>query len=336
MKRLLRQVLPTTEDTSVSVTPKELELLNLDRMEVRREWQHIDILLLNGEHKLAVVIENKIDSGEHSDQLGRYHRIVSQHYPDWRIIGLYLTPDGEMPSNESYLPVDYDLVCKAIDGMVEGEASAVHQDVKTLMTHYTGMLRSHIVDGSDIARLCRQIYQKHKRALDLIYEHRPDHQAADREVLINLVNDAKGLIPTGKSKSYVWFHPQRWEVPALQANDDSNGFFRFVFHNNPDKLHLFLETSPGNERTRRMLFEMGRKDEKLFNHLVDPDTNRHPKFYRRTFLTPQHYEDASDSEREQEIRTQWAKFLEDDLPQIETALKREAWIWKSVETKDTG
>jgi hypothetical protein len=295
-------------------------------MEVRREWQHIDILLLDEDHKLAVVIENKIDSGEHSDQRQRYHEVIKQHFPSWQIVELYLTPSGELPSNEAYLPVDYRLVCQVIDSLAESRASVVNPDVKTLMTHYTDMLRRHIVGDSDVARLCQQIYQKHRQALDLIYEHRPDYQMANRDILTNLVKNAEGLILTGKSRWYVWFHPQGWEVPALQANNDSNGFLRFVFHNNLDRLDLFLETSPGDERTRRKLFEMGQKDEKLFNHLVDPDTDRWPKLYHRTFLTPQHYEDVPEIEREQEIQKQWTEFKENDLPRIEAALKGEAWI----------
>lgn len=32
-------------------------------MEVRREWQNIDITLIDSQNKFAVIIENKIDSG---------------------------------------------------------------------------------------------------------------------------------------------------------------------------------------------------------------------------------------------------------------------------------
>src|SRR3712207_2829548 len=55
LKRLLQQVLATVQDDEVPLTPIELELWNLDRIEVRREWQHIDILLLDEDHELAVI-----------------------------------------------------------------------------------------------------------------------------------------------------------------------------------------------------------------------------------------------------------------------------------------
>jgi hypothetical protein len=76
---------------------------------------------------------------------------------------------------------------------------------------------------------------------------------------------------------------------------------------------------------------MGRRDESLFNHLVDPGSNRHPKLYRRTFLTPEFYEEATDDDREKEIRRHWAEFLREDLPRMDAALKEERWIWEPVE-----
>jgi hypothetical protein len=116
-KRLLQRVLATARDASVSVTPIDLDVWDLDQMAVLREWQHVDILLLDETHQLAVIVENKIGTGEHSDQLQRYHRIVSEHYPGWRIIGIYLTPSGATSSYEAYLPVGYGLVCDVIDGL---------------------------------------------------------------------------------------------------------------------------------------------------------------------------------------------------------------------------
>jgi hypothetical protein len=77
----------------------------LDWVSVQREWQYLDILLLDEEHELAVIVENKVGADEHSDQLQRYHGLVSQHYPQLRIVGLYLILSGETPSHGAYVPV---------------------------------------------------------------------------------------------------------------------------------------------------------------------------------------------------------------------------------------
>ncbi len=335
LKRVLRKALGSADETSLIDLHGDLDRMNLGNTLVRREHQFIDVLLTNEDHKLAVIIENKIWTAEHSNQLDRYHRIVKDSHPGWRVLGIYLTPFGSLPSREEdrerYVPLGYGAVCTIVDGILEERDSDLSPDVRVAMRHYTDMVRRHIVDDPEITRLCRSIYRKHKKAFDLIYEKRPNHQAVNRAKIVNLVENTESLVLTGKSPLYIWFHPQGWEVPALDVTDDPGGFLRFVFHNHPDGLDLFLETSPGDEAARRRLFEMGQKNQSVFNDLEDPDTSRWPKLYRRAFLTPEIHEDALDSEREQEIRRQWAAFLEEDLPRIEAALKKETWIWESVE-----
>jgi hypothetical protein len=64
--------------------------------------------------------------------------------------------------------VGYELVCEVIDNLAEGPASGVSPFLKVCLEHYSDMLRRNIESNSDVTRLGRQIYQKHKRALDLI------------------------------------------------------------------------------------------------------------------------------------------------------------------------
>jgi PD-(D/E)XK nuclease superfamily len=71
VKRMLQRALMVAGDVPVPVTPIELELWDLSRTEVRKEWHHIDILLVDEDHHLVVIVENKIGTKEHSDQRPR-------------------------------------------------------------------------------------------------------------------------------------------------------------------------------------------------------------------------------------------------------------------------
>lgn len=174
-------------------------------MEVRREWQNIDITLIDSQNKFAVIIENKIDSGEHSGQLKRYQDIVRAHYPEWQTAALFLTPAGELPSEESYVPVSYRLVCRQVEELLLSGRSTIGSEVQLLMTHYLEMLRRHIVDESQAARLAREIYKKHLRALDFIFENRPDRQGELRGFLENLVTALEGMVLDKSNKTFVTF-----------------------------------------------------------------------------------------------------------------------------------
>jgi hypothetical protein len=108
---------------------------------ISREWHHVDILVRDQDHRLVVVIENKIRSGEWPGQLRRYLEVVRRHHPGWRVVPLFLTLDGIPPSEDTYLAVDYGLVCEVLDAVVEARTEGVNPEVKTLMAHYADMMR---------------------------------------------------------------------------------------------------------------------------------------------------------------------------------------------------
>ena len=75
---------------------------------VTPEWPHevdgkrgfLDILLENQEEKVLCAIENKVDTGEHSDQPGRYRKALEKNYPDFTRHYVFLSPDGMPPEQE--------------------------------------------------------------------------------------------------------------------------------------------------------------------------------------------------------------------------------------------
>lgn len=238
-KRLLQGGIMSEPNTTAPVTAIELSLWDLGQMEVRREWQHIDIFLLDERTQLAVIIENKIDTVEHSDQLQRYYETVKRQYPGYRIIGLYLTPVGDEPSHEAYLPLSYKLICEVLDAVAESRASVSSADLQIVIAHYTQMLRRHIVDDSEIAGLCQQIYQRHRRALDLINKHRPNAQAEIKKVLEELINDEPGLELDRTVKTMINFADPQWDTPPMKTGRGwtaSGRVLLFEFQNGPDNL----------------------------------------------------------------------------------------------------
>ena len=334
LKRLLQKVLVSARDVEMPITPIDLDVWSFDEIFVRREWQNIDILLEDESHKLVIIIENKIRSSEHSDQLRRYYEHVQQHYLGWRIIGLYLTRDGEQPSEEvknAYLSIDYGLVCEVLESLAKSRVSTLGPDVLTIIHHYTQMLRRHIVSDSEIAELCQRIYLKHRRALDLIYEQRPDQQAKIRVMLENLIRETPDLILDYSAKSSILWTIREWDVSILLEGSgwtSSGRMLLFAFANDKENLTITLVIGPGPQETRQRLFEMAQQSPPL-RPVRKALTPKWGAIYKRSFLTSRSYEDASDDELEAEIRKQWAAFLKNDLPKIRAALREQQWIWQS-------
>jgi len=67
-KKLFQKGVSGIDRSSLPLTPIDIDIWNLKASEVFREWHDIDILFVNEANELVVAIENKIWTGEHSDQ----------------------------------------------------------------------------------------------------------------------------------------------------------------------------------------------------------------------------------------------------------------------------
>lgn len=328
LKRLLQRALADAQLQS-PIRPIDLDIADLDSVLVLREWQNIDILLLDEENGLAVIIENKIYSNEHSNQLQRYQDAVSQHYPQLRQICLFLSPEGIEPSHEDYIAIDYGQVADLVETLVETRASTIGPDVRTLMTHYSHMLRRHIVSESEIAELCRKIYRKHQRALDLIYEYRPDLQEGIRDILEGLIASEPELIQDHSTKSSIRFSPREWDdLPKLAEGTGwttSGRLLLFEFGNYADRLALYLVLGPGPVEIRQKLLDVS-KEYRPLKPAFGALGKQFNTLYKYSFLTARDYDSASLEDIEPEINKKWSQFLERELPAIKMIIQQQEWL----------
>ena len=83
-------------------------LMDLHDFVIQREWHNIDILSVSADEKFILCIENKIDSKEHSNQLNRYRKIIEETYPTYKVVYIYLSPDGTESSDpENWYSMSY-------------------------------------------------------------------------------------------------------------------------------------------------------------------------------------------------------------------------------------
>ncbi len=246
---LTRFLKKPVHETNSEVSVVDIDVANLHEVEVRREWRNIDILILEPATKLVCVIENKIRTSEHSGQLQRYRKTIEKTYPQYKKIFLYLTPDGDLPSDKAYLPVSYSIIKEIVDQVNTTFKSKLAPDITTLLRHYSDIIGDQIMDDSGIAILCRKIYHKHKHALDLIYKHRPDINLNIFGFLKELCTDAcesHGLISGHTSKRWIVFTDKY--LMAIKERCKSLGWENATslfceFENFPDSLILAMYVS---------------------------------------------------------------------------------------------
>lgn len=159
-----------------NVEPLELMVEDYSQTQVSREWENIDILCIT--EKLVFVIENKIDSGEHDNQLEIYREKVENRYRNFTKLYFYLTPDGLLPTDEeNWNVLSYSDVLQALEKSFELHQKELLDGQKLLIQDYINILRSKIVEDKKLIDICKKIYLQYKPALDLIFENKGNYLA---------------------------------------------------------------------------------------------------------------------------------------------------------------
>lgn len=159
-------------------------LMDFHDFTIQREWHNIDVLAVSMDEQFVLCIENKIDTGEHDNQLNRYRKIVEDTYSGYKKMYIYLSPEGlEASDPEYWCSMSYQDVL----GIVENARKRVKllPDAALLIDNYIETIRRDIVGDEKLAQICAEIYAKHQKALDLIFENRPDKATELAEVIKN-------------------------------------------------------------------------------------------------------------------------------------------------------
>ena len=249
----------------------EIVLADFDGCLVLRERHNIDVLCIDEARQFLLAIENKVDSGEHSNQLVRYRSDLEKRYRKFRRVLVYLTPDNSDPSDENWLRIGYGDILSITESLATKHGVRLGKAVTLTLDHYALMLRRHIVKDDELVRLARRVYQKHKVALDYVFEHRPDEQLELSDLAEEMVSSDDRIELIHKTKTSIRFVPKKWkDIKVREPNSmDSEakterGLF-FEMGNSTDAIVMRLVVGRfEDEDIRKAIFEFARGNEKLF------------------------------------------------------------------------
>lgn len=260
-------------------------LLDMYSFSVYREWKNIDILLVSTEEKVLVAIENKVGSHEHSNQLNRYREILENEYSDYQRIYVFLTPDGEDPSDvENWDVLTYNDMVEVLEKNYSRKE--LQPDVLMMIRNYIEVVRRDIVEDQDLIDICNKIYNKHKKALDLIYEHRTDGQTqmsyAIKNALQTLCNE--GQIIYENEWNYVFRTPLMDKALPLLTTPESAwaslNVYSYWLNVRDGRFYAIFELGGWNVPDDEMEIML-----KIIDELKPGDKRREDFRYKRVFRT---------------------------------------------------
>ncbi len=134
---------------------------------------------------------------------------MAEHYPDLRPLYVYLTPDGDDPSDESWLPYTYTDIHRVFQRIRNTYESSIGDDVLVFVDHYLSLLGNRFMHDEELDELCHRIYKNHRQALDLIWERGAPESAPFVELTNLLERDARWHV-LYSTNTNVDFVPKNW------------------------------------------------------------------------------------------------------------------------------
>jgi hypothetical protein len=243
---------------------------------------------------------------------------------------VFLTPDGVDPENESYVAVGYSDVARVINELLRSKPQS--PEVRIILHHYLEMLRSHVVQDEELKEIALKIYERHREALNFIFECRPEPGS--------LLGPARDLIKKEPSleldrqiASIARFVPRAWSsIPALNAcppdawtKTGRNVIFKIKSfkteaHDFSDKILLALILGPSDPKLREHFFLEARAKPKVFVGSGSVIGKQWVTIFSKELLAKAGARNMDDDQKVMSLTSAWAAFIEHDLPKLTNAL----------------
>ena len=323
------------------ITPLDVDAWRLSNVEVMTERHNIDILLISESDGFLCLIENKIGSGEHSNQLNHYLKKVEHEYAGLTPFPIFLTPDGIEPEAdedaERYVPIGYDRIATLIGQVLCNRGSTLSTSVASFLGQYQNALRRHVLASTNsiddlastnsIDDLAYRIYRKHQAAIDLIVKAKDTASVMDWEIIDTAVTQyAPDLKRDEHSKNNRRFFASSLEcIPDIKEGQGWTSskrilLFEFVYNQSEMSLSLILVIGPGKQEARQRLYDTAKQNGTPLNP-VRKFAEKWNRVYRKNILPRNGYTPANGDDVEQRIGRAIQGFYGNDYWPIVNAIR---------------
>lgn len=283
VRKFLKQAARNSSDKAFS--PLQVALVGYSDLEVYREWhdpqiskRKIDIVMVSRKNRAVYAIENKVGASESKDQLSDYRNCIESHadFNGYEQRFIFLTPDSSAPSDPLWATIDYDFIVHAVEELLEIYSGKLSGGLEQVLNDYVTLLRRYVVEDYKLKEACQRIYELHKPALDLIFEHGDVKRGSFADAAQIFFEKQDDLVIQGA------LHPKRCaflpkELVDSIPNDPSINWHKqskpilMWFEDLGEKVKLILEVGPLADKEQRA--NVVKELRKLFNYKASSDKN---------------------------------------------------------------
>lgn len=278
-----------------------LSCLDYYSFNVYREWKDIDLVLVSMDEQMVIAIENKVGTAKFDQELGKYRAALDHDFPDYKKVLVFLSAEGALPNDVEYWDtLTYMDVAACLETV--NTHLQLQPDVELMIRNYIEIVRRDIVDDQQLMEICNKIYNKHKKALDLIFENRFDgtNQVGYliKDTLKEMAKSGRILFdPNQKSGTYIVFHTKEMDEylpPLSEANSSyrTNRVYCYGITVKDKAMYAYFElggynTTDEHKETMKKMISLHKPNDKM---------NEDFKFKRILRTKPFGFEDTENLE----------------------------------------
>lgn len=232
--------------------------LDYSNVEIFREWQNIDIVLLFGD--LVVAIENKIYHFETKGQLENYKGKIEQEFNVKHKVYVFLNPNGDDASHPDFISYSYETIAIYLEQILSLNKSLLSR-TRIYLEDYLENLKNTLMGSGEKNALVNKIYSHHKDLIDFIIQNKSSELQKIRFHLEKLIIE-KGWILGSSSKKYLRFLTSNLDgiIPKNVLNKDWKEGEAFLFQvdfvDSKSEIITCCAISPCEESIRQNLLEI--------------------------------------------------------------------------------
>lgn len=232
-----------------------------------RERDKMDIQVISDKEKIVIVIENKIWHSEGPDQLRNYRLLIEDRYRSYDKGYVYLSPNATLPENDLWQEYGYRSIMTILNQCLEKDVISSNE-VRMFIQHYIQNLGRNIVEDLEIKKQVKELYRKHKTAIDLINNNLPDRNSLIEEIFRDYLSNKENVVIDQFSSNIFRFTTKKIDliIPKLSNYWNYRLFlFEFTIQNNSIKIDSVITPSSSEEKGKLLTYISSIKDYKIFN-----------------------------------------------------------------------
>ena len=182
---LKKVILKNENNDKIEILKEYIYLSHKQDLNIYREKDNIDLLIVDENNKVVITIENKVfanerEDGEDGGQLQKYKDIVDKKYNDgdYQKYFIFLTRNLERPSqgNENWMIANHQMITDTIEEIIKNNQDLSVKS-KIIFESYVDLLkRKKIVENKNIKELCEKVWNEpnYKKALEVLFNYKPN------------------------------------------------------------------------------------------------------------------------------------------------------------------